>query len=409
MSKYLDLYEKFKEIVKNDKSIEPKIINDFTFIYHDIYTHVMKSDESYCYRFVLPTAKILKIFNIVGFTPEDLDYAVTTDWKLPPEKKDAVMRHDPYYQILTFLCYHGIKTKNEKLIKFAYIFILIRLWNGRLGKFLKYCDKKVMKYIISYMGNNRYLFKKYPTPFSLINEYFVTTILIKYRSVIDHNYLSLSTLLDQGHDRIRQLFVQNSVTNVESGKKEASGGILPLYYKAKNENLYLSIPKVGIDGGFDDFTTTSNRESIVQNTCNDMSMNPNPSYPKEHIETLNKELTLSIKGIETILKALHKYNYYDILQEILLIMLSQLKINSKSDICSSNFHILVKKNIISSKNNTDSKKLQEVTNGLLKRIFDEIILKNFENFSNVQQIKLRNLVIYGLAYNLRKVNCGKNA
>jgi hypothetical protein len=214
-------------------------------------------------------------------------------------------------------------------------------------------------------------------------------------------------LLDQGHDRIRQLFVQNSVTNLESGKKEASGGILPLYYRAKNDNLYLSTPKVE-NGGFDDYTTTSNRETIVQNTCNDMSMNPNPTYSKEQIESLNKELTLSVKGIEIILKALHKYNYYDAIQEILLIMLAQLKINNKSDICSPNFFIFVKKNIISSKNNTDSKKLQEAINKLLKRIFDDIILKNFENFSNVQQIKLRNLVVYGLAHNLRKVNCGKN-
>jgi hypothetical protein len=401
-SPYLKLYEQFKEKVKNDKSLERKILNDFTILYHDIYTHSMKSDKNYCHRFIIPTAKVLKIFQIVGFTEQDLDNAVTTEWQLP---KEVIMRHDPYYQILTFLIYYGIKNNNDKLVKLSYIFMLIRLWNGRLGRFLKYCDEKIMKYVITYMGSNRHLFKKYPSPFNLINDYFIPTILSKYEPIIKNNYLKLNTLLDQGHDRIKQIFVYNPIVNIQSGKKEASGGILYLYIKAKNENLYLSTPKISEEQNYDEYITINNRETIIQQTCNEMSMNPNPTYAQDFIKSLNERLTISVKSIELILKALHKYDYYDLIQEILLIMLAQLKINVKTELCSTNFYTLVDRNIISSKNNKDSKKLQELINNLLVKIFDDVIHKKFDSFSNVQQIKLRNLIILGLAYNLRKINC----
>lgn len=256
------------------------------------------------------------------------------------------------------------------------------------------------------MGSGRHLFTKYNNPFFLIRDYFAPTLIKKYSPEIRVDYLKLQRLMAQGFSRIRQLFVYNPISDMETGKSVAQGGLLPLYIKAKTDGLYLTKPQSQSEETFDSQITVNNREEIIQDVCNNIVMNSFPHYPSEFISELNKELTISTKTAEQLLKSLHNYKYFDRLQEIFTILLSQLRINEKSDICKPTFNNLVKTNVISSKNNKDSKRIQEMINELLYDMFKEVIQKDFNKYSNVQHIKLRNVIIKGLCYNLRKVSCG---
>lgn len=84
--------------------------------------------------------------------------------------------------------------------------------------------------------------------------------------------------------------------------------------------------------------------------------------------------------------------------------MGRLNVKEKSDICSSQFILDIKKKVISSKNNADSQKIVKLVDEFLIKLFK---LHNlvFEKYSVVQRIQVRTVLIHVLVYNLKKVIC----
>lgn len=271
-----------------------------------------------------------------------------------------------------------------------------------------------MNYVVTHMVNNKHLVTKYDSPMTLITEYFVPTLLSKYSNeILRAPALKLKQLFMQSWARVNQMFVSNMRENMTTGAKEAQGGLLPLYMKAKQENLHMSTPTImsqeDEEPEFDQYSTMHNRDEIVSTTTDYITMNTRPQYAPSFIVDANKHTKVSTKIIEKMLVAIHNHKYYDMIHDIISIILSRTNIVDKNDICKPDFVNNVRRNIISSKNTNEIKSIQRLLDSLVGQIFKDTLGIDFAKYSNVQQIQIRNVVIYGLIYNLKKCNCqGQN-
>lgn len=407
MSKINDIVEKMQLSFHTDRRLEQTLYSDLVKIATHGLNQNMGSDEGYCFAFNLPMSAVNKLFSLLDLDQAEVEEAFRIDWKYP---KGTKMYSDSYYHILFLITIYGIKNNNKKLSEYALLIILFKIWNGRKHDFIKYCDPKIMNYVIQHMCTKRHEVTKHDGPYGLLKDYFVPTLLKKYESDIKRDASKSKRLFEQAYTRIRQLFVQNQKVNITTGKNESQGGLMQLYIKAKQEGLSISKTNVrgmGMDDegpSFDDFTSSHERDEIINSTADYITMNSNPTYPDNFIRQLNKETKVSVKVIDKVVKSIHNHMYYELIQDMLGIILSKTKVQQKSDICNSQFTGQVKKHVISSKNNADSKKIQQMANKILTGICD-MIGADFNKYSNVNQIQLRIVLITGIVYNLKKNVC----
>lgn len=408
MNKVPDLYEKLRNEFLTNPQLERSLHTELAKIVSTAYNQAMSSDEGYCFKFNLPLAAVNKLYSLLHLTTAEVSDAFKNTW--PVDAFKNAMYRDEYYHILLLIMYYGVKEDKKHFSENALLIIMLKIWNGRKTSLLPYCDKRIMKYVVANMCTNRHKFAKYDGPLSMLKDYFVPSILAKYHDRIKKG--DIQVVLSQAWGRIRQLFGFNNRTDIETGKKIAQGGILPLYIKAKEEGLAISSPNVqGMgdeDNGspsFDQFATTSNRDEIINTTCEYITMSPNTKYPPAYIEQLRQDTKVKASTIATLLASLHNYQFHDILHDMLSIILSRTNISEKQNICEPDFMGNVKKNIISSKNNNDARKLQQLCDMLLDPIFKTNLGRDFRVHSNVNQIQLRKVIIYGIIYNLRKNIC----
>lgn len=391
-----------------DKQKETLVFTELAKMVTNAYTQNMASDESFCFKFNLPLSAVDNLYKILSLNPVEVGLTFKADWG----NTLTAMHKDPYYQILLLLVYHGIIQKKEPFAKNALMIILLKIWNGRKSKFFKFCDKRVMKYVVSKMLTNRHGISKFENVVSLLKDHSVPTILAKYGPEVENDISKLKRLFEQTYARIFQLFIFNPKTNLLTGKKEAMGGLLPLYMKARAEGLYITKPNMrrGEDEsapGFEEYATTHNRDEIVNKTVDFIVMNK-ISYPINLLADINKKTNVSAKVIEQILNGVHDHNNFDILHNLVVLFLSRCNIVSVDDICNNNFSANIQKNIISSKNNDEINKIQRLIDSLLEKIFREKLQIRFDNYSVVHKIKIRNVIIFALEHNLFRVNCRSN-
>ncbi len=408
MSKIVEIYKKLSETLESNLKLRDDLFLELSKIVSNAYQQsIAKSDESYCFKFALPINPVLKLYDLLSLDKTEVGDAFQKDWSYP---SSAMMYNDPYYHILLLLIYYGIKNDKKLITKHALTILLMKVWNGRKAKYLKYCDKRVMNYVVTHMVNNKHLISKYSTPMNLIDQYFIPTLSQKYFPEIDKNPQKLKQLFMQCWVRVNQLFVSNMRQNMVTGVKEAQSGILPLYMKAKQENLYMSTQVVSSTDEesesprFDQYSTLHNRDEIVSSTTDYIVLNK-PSYPTSVISDINKKTKVSIKIIEKMLNAMHNHKYHDLIHAIYVMVLARTNVNERNDICKTEFLLSVKKNIISSKNTSDIINFQKLLDSFVNKIFEEDLGLSYRSYSNVQQMQIRNVVLYGLIYDLRKHNC----
>ena len=410
-SKIIELYEKLSMTLHADPSIERQLYTELARMVSNAHTQDMSSDEGYCFKFNLPLIAVNKLYKLVDLLQIEVFDAFKSDWGSPTMRNK--MFADPYYQILVLIMFYGLKEKKSRFIENAFLVLLFKIWNGRKAKFFpKWCDKKIMKYVTSHMLTNRHLFAKFDSPLSMIRDHFMPTLLKKYGSeMIKDPKKYTKRIIEQSWGRVHQQFVQNMRTNIKTGTREAQSGILPLYKKAKEQGLSISNPSVNPLGdeegqpGFSEFTTVSNRDEIINSTSDHITMNSNPKYTTQVINQINSKTRVSSKVIEVILKSLHNHRFHNTIHDLIGVILSKTNVSDKSEICSQSYLDNVQKNVISSKNNVDARKIQALSNKLLDEIFKNVLKRNFKVFSNVQQIQLRNVIIHGLIHNLRRNVC----
>lgn len=408
MSKQILLiYDQLDKNIQADPSIATKLHGELSRMISASYRQSMMSDEGFCFKFTLPSSTVIALFNLLKLDQDAVGKAFQADWKFPSH---AHMYNDPYYQILLLIVYYGIRRNNDQLINNALLLLLQKLWNGRKYAYIKYCDKRVMNYVVNHMVNKKHNVSKFDTPLALLKDYFVPTLMEKYRSEIAKDAYRLRQLFMQSWGRIDQMFVFNPVIDATTGEKRAQGGLLPMYMKALNDGLFQSTPKI-IKGDseeepkFDQYSTIHNVDNIVTTTVDYITMNSKASYPTSFIDEVNKNTKVSSKIIEQLLVALHDHRHYDSIHSALIIILSRAKIVDKSDICNREFINTIKRNVISSKNTEDIRKLQNILQTLSAKIFTDTLNIDLNRYGKAQQMQIMNVILYGLVYNLQKHNC----
>ena len=402
MSAIKQLYRQLEPTIAQN---ENKIFTDFTKTISGAYTEMMKKDDGYCFTFILPMTMVKNLITTLKTDENTLLKTFQADWG----RTLTQMHNDSYYQILLIVLYYALMNNKKYLADNTLMLILMKVWNGRKRTFFRYCDPKVMNYVVNNMMTRRHHMNKYDSPISLLKDYFVPSILKKYAPEIQQDIGKLKRLFEQCYGRIFQLFLQNPKINLDTKQKENQGGLLHLYLKAKEEGLHMSSMNVRSgeddDSSFDQYSSTSNRDEIVNTVVDKITMNPNPTYPLPILQQINKNTKVANKIIEKILTSIHEHKNHNILTDVLSIILTKTNIVDKSDICSSQFKDNIKRNIISSKNNPDVKKLQSLLNTMLEDILPKILNVKLSQYSNVHQMQIRNVIVYGLEYNLIKNIC----
>jgi len=405
------LYEKMRLELHADPQLEHALHVELAKIVARGINQSMNSDEGYCFRFNLPLVAVNRLIKYMGLTKEEIYDGFKKAWGA-----DAMTHHmysDSYYQILLLIIYYGMREKKPQFTENALLITMFKLWNGRKTKYLQICDKRIMRYVVSNMCTNKHLFSKYDDPLAMLQQYFVPTIIKKYEPEIlkaSNPDMKIQRLFSQAWGRLNQQWARNMRLDIKTGKKIAQGGILPMYQKAREDGEAigtLSVKKQpDTEITFDEYNTTNNRDEIITTTCEYITMNPNPKYPQSFIKTINIETKVSAKVIEKILKSLHNYKYYDFIHDICSVILSSTGITNRNQICQHQYDALIKKKVIISKNSIDSKKLQKILNKLLVLLFKHNMGDiKFTNYSNVQQIQLRTVIIRGIVYNLKRRQC----
>jgi hypothetical protein len=223
-------------------------------------------------------------------------------------------------------------------------------------------------------------------------------------------------IFDAGYARIRQIFLSGKMANLKSGEVVYTSGIAPLYYKAKEQNLKFSSLKLANikDNEMSTATDALSHNSYadqIELVTNYIILNTRPSYPNDIISYIYEKTKIKPDQISNILKILHNHKYKDHIHEMLELVFKKLSINSKNEICSKTFlDTLVKQYFISSKHTEEIVNLKKICDKLL----EDILLHEYKpptdynSFNDSNKSQFRNLIIYGLCYNLQHFMCYSN-
>ena len=398
MSKLTEINKHVKNVL-SDVALEKEVAAHLVSMVSTIYKQSMTSNDGYCYRFNLPIVGVQKLYSMLNLSVEDVSKAFQESWKYPPGTK---MYSEPYYHILLLLVYYGIKENNELIASKSLFLVLVRIWKGRKTYYLKYCDPAIMRYIINNMMGKRNLLTKYPTPTILLHDYFVPTLLEKYSAEIIKSEDKLKNIFMQAYSRIGQLFGYNANPNSPEGKVEYQSGILPLYIKAKEGGMKSEVNTKSTETL--DNLSSNFREDLAKKVSNQIVLNQHYKYPENFITAINKKTKVSSKRIQQLLECLHQFKYHEIIYDLIVLILSRTQIHEPGDLKSKDFLDKVERNIISSKNNLEIQKMTELLDMLLASMFKDDLQEGtlFIKYSNVQRAQIRNVIIYGIVYNLLK-------
>ncbi len=372
---------------------------------------VRQYTKGYCMRLMVPERDVLTTYNIVpDMSVTRINQAFSSQWVVP---KNAHMHNSPYYHILLLTHLLAVKHKMEDLAKNSLSLILFRIWNGRIIGAIKYCDPDTMQYVTSVMMNNKFKAKLYPSPFEMISEYFSPTINTFYSKNVLSDSTETKRLFEQCYARIKQVFRSNPITNLKTGERKYGTGLQPYYYKAKEQGLKISTIKSGDSSSEDydigDSFTSSVYEDQINNVTVFIVMNHNPKYEEEFLNFLSGEIRgLNKSSTLKLLHCIHDLKYNDMVQEILQNIFRRMGNISQSIICNDNFYKdIIQSRIISSKHTQDVINIKEITDALLSDIFTNKYEKKFSysTVSDTQKSVYRKIIIYGMAYNIRRRLC----
>jgi len=402
----LELNEKIEGVLLTNRTLEQKVFVELTKMISSAYQHAMQQTElNYCFKFNLPYSGVTKkLYNIIGITPQETFEAYKKDWG--DAAMTNAMHKDSYYHILLSLIYYGLKHKKHQITENALFILLMKIWNGRREKYMPFCDPKIMAYVISNM-NKKYILAKYDSPLFMLKDYFIPTLLKKYTTNIlrdPGSIQGLKRLFEQSWGRIVQLWAQNKQINLQTGKNETVGGILPLYIKAKKDGSALKTTVGNVEDQIS-FMSVNEREIIAHDVADYISTSSN-KYSQTYINSLHRTTNVNQKTIPIIIDGLHDYSLFDSLNDLIILLLSRMNINDKQEICKSDIYSKMKKSVISSKNNVAVKKIRRLCNHILNEIFKKNNVNvKVEKMTLPTQGKIRNLILILVLTNLKKSIC----
>jgi hypothetical protein len=392
---FKQLVDKLVKEVKSNTLIQQKLQQIATSVYTDATNKAI--NDGYCMSFKIPEKEVKQLIDLIGIDVDTLKELFEKEFGFP---KNSKMYGNEYYQILILLYYVFKKARLDKYAKLALFLILIRLWNGRKYKYIKYCNKSVMDYVINQKLSNRNLAKKYKSPLDLIVKYFIDTIDSKYGAYVLSDYKKLKLFFNQCFVRIDQLF--NNAMNT---------GLANLYFKSHESGEALHTAKTVINNQGESELTITDIESrssqinkISELVASNIALSTNIKYPRDLINYINKKTKLSINSIETLSKEIHNPIYKDKLQELIVILLNRIGMYEAEILCSNkNLIDIIDKSLISSKHNKDVEEFKRI----LKEILDDILKRKFgktvDDYSN--KVAILRAAAYLIAYNIINTVC----
>lgn len=411
-------FDSIKEIIsdmetsiKNTPTLERDVQQLLTSSVSQLFHAALNNSDGYCIKFQLPIVAVNNLFRKFNLNVDEVEYAFRKDWGYPPK---AHMYSDSYYQILLLVLSIGLRRNNRALVTNSLLIILIKLWNGRRSEFLPYCNPNVMQYVLNNMLSNKFHAAKFDTPLALLTNHYVPTILQKYSDrVRTGDPKELKVIFSQSYGRIFQLFYQRPAVNPATGKKESTSGLAALYYKAHREGASTHAASVSADKEtgettFDQYGTSHEIDEVVSSVSDFIALNRQATYPEGFISQINRLTHVSAKVLHMLSVDIHNPKYHDYLVDIITLIFSRTEVKQKSDICSANFILSIKKKVISSKNNADTKKLTSILDLLIDTMLKKHSIE-YSKYSGVQRIQIRTSLVHIIVYNIKKVVCHQQA
>jgi len=397
-SKIDALAERIIKDIKQNDIISKKLFK----LAQEVYTDALKKVdlEGYCMRFNIPEKEVVSLLDDLNITEEELKEAFNKDLGFP---KNAYMYGNPYYQLLLLLLYVYTKLHRTKEAKAALFLILTKMWNGLKYKYIKYCKKEVMDYVINRLVNKRFLAYKYKNPLELIVNYFVETIYKKYSKEILQDIDRLRILFNQCWNRLNQLF-----------SSQRKNGLAHLYYKAYEEGLAYGKTMSNVEGEDEEVLSAAELESknarlfeIIKNTIQSILFDTNKEYPENFVNFTILKTRLRRQLVEDIYKELHNIEYRDKLEDALAMILQTTNIENIQTLCSKDIYDKLEKKLIISKNTKLADEFKKICYEILDKLFLKLKNKSFEKV--IHKAVYYRLLLFFLLYHLQKVICKGNS
>ena len=399
--------------LKKELSIELNQLNRKVFS-----TSITQQNQGWCIIYKIPQNEILEFATTkFGIDLAALKKAFVTQWNIPnAETSPLYMYGNNFYHVLLLFIIYALRNNEEQIAKNSLILFCCKIWNGRRQKHIKICNPEIMRYVVANASGKKYV-KLYDSPLSMITQKLVPNLLDKYGHDVKNDSTKSINFLNQAHNRIRQLFIQTATPNLKTGRVEATKGLAVEYFDAYKKGLKISDIKISTNDELSNLNQSSINnysghiyEELINNIVNYIVMNIEPKYDQNIINFINVNTTTRPIHIEIILKNLHNISYEDYIHDLISLLFRQLQITDKNDVCNPIFLTdTVKKKIISSKHTTNIVQLKSILDRLLDIIFREKIgYRDYNIYSSPSKGKLRNVVIYGLCYNIQKFICSSS-
>lgn len=408
------LVEKIHQQFKNSPDLERDIKFELDKLNRKIFSTSITQHQGWCITYKIPQIEVTNLALKLNLDLDNIKKSFVTQWKIPNVSSSPLFMYgNTYYHILLLFITYGLNYNNELLSKAALTLFCCKIWNGRRQKYIPYCNPDIMRYVVMNAGGKKYA-RIYDTPLHMIITKTVPNLLEKYGPEIKKDSTKTINILNQSHSRIRQLFVSDMSPNIRTGRSEANSGLAPEYFEASKKGLKLS--NIKIVSSEDDDTqsinqySTHSHEEMITDITNYISMNIDPKYDSNIIQFINKMTTTRPGHIKLILLSIHSIKYEDFIHDLIGLLFKQLQVNNKKDICVPTFLVeLVKKRVISSKHSTIITQLKSLLDLLLEKIFkDTVGYRDYTLYSTPSRGKLRNIIIYGLCYNIQKYICSES-
>jgi hypothetical protein len=262
-----------------------------------------------------------------------------------------------------------------------------------------------MAYVIEYMLNRGHLASKHDTPYELLRNHFVPALSSKYGPEALANPLKLQNLFMQSYNRVAQIFAFNRRTNMHTGKKEAQGGLLPLYMKAKKENLRLTVKTMSSEDEEDTAASPVNiyKDVLTEDPVSSMTrhiVNKAPDYSPHCVSTICGGTGIPIQTIEKILPLIHQGAGHDIIHKLLSQMLKLTRTREIGDILDCTFPEKARRMVIDASDPMTRKMINDLLGALILKIKQANPGIDFSDYEGLGKVQRRQLIVLGLVHNM---------
>jgi hypothetical protein len=383
------VFQQVEEFLEANPEIRDKISSDLQTVTHSAIQRAAESDKGYCYIYPTPMHVAEELYETLSISKSMVTQAFQGAWGYPNGTKIIA---DPYYHVLLLLVNYGLRHNHRVLVKDAFFLILVNLWNGRMSKYLRYCDSEIMQSVILNMTKKMHLISHHETPYDLLHDHYVDGLLAKYGPEIETDFANGSKkILTKSWKRLNQVFMYKK--KLKSGDIKL-GGLFPLYLKAQEERTRVR-PAV-----FDEAeeSVSYGWKSLDQRIA-DYVAETSPAMDENTLVSLNSRTGVSAKVIATIVSSLREKPNYELVHEMTKVILIVTKAESFYDIAR-NFWNAVQEKILSSKRGHGAQTFRRLADVFLTQVLGPTVNKPYDSYGKVQRVQIRKVLIYVLAYHV---------